>query len=163
MSPLVLDYSNDVRISAPVETVWTRVSDLNYILRFMPEIDDFQVDEDGVHASADSVLVIGPFNFPVTFEFELEDLTFAEEVTFKCHVASLQSEVEGSITLGRASTHETMMRYRAEVTTEHQVLRRLKGATMARLEEHVDGFCFNAVIFIGRHVEAEDRLLRSEG
>jgi carbon monoxide dehydrogenase subunit G len=159
MSALVLDYSAEVRISAPLQTVWAHLSDLNYILRFVPETDEFLVHEDGIHASCDTVLIIGPVTFPIDLEFELADLTFEEKVTFKAHIPSLQSELEGSITLRRASAHETSMKYRAEVTTQHKVLRRLKGATAGRLEEHVDGFCSNAAVFIGRHAQAEDRLL----
>ena len=36
MSALVLDYSNEVRIDAPLRMVWAHLSDLNYILQFLP-------------------------------------------------------------------------------------------------------------------------------
>ena len=103
MSALVLDYSNEVRIDAPLRMVWSHLSDLNYILQFLPERDDFEVAEDGSHGSCHAVLVIGPLHIPMTIDVELGDLTVDEKVTFACSIDALATTLDMVITLRRAS------------------------------------------------------------
>jgi carbon monoxide dehydrogenase subunit G len=162
MSALVLDYSNEVRIDAPLRMVWSHLSDLNYILQFIPERDDFEVAEDGSHGSCHAVLVVGPLHIPMTIDVELGDLIVDEKVTFACSIDALATTLDMVITLRRASAQETAMRYSVHATVEHRLLGRLSGPLTARLEDHVDGFCSNAAVFISRHAKAEERLLHSD-
>ena len=106
--------------------------------------------------------MVGPLHIPITIDAKLGDLIVDEKVTFACSIDALATTLDMVITLRRASAQETAMRYSVHATVEHRVLGRLRGPLTARLEDHVDGFCSNAAVFISRHAKAEERLLHSD-
>jgi hypothetical protein len=122
-----------------VDDLYDELDSAHRLARFIPQLETSMADAtaDGA-ATCRGLLSIGPLCYSIPGEMSVERVVPLHNLEVVLRAPSLRLELDGTLDFAVGAQDETTLRYAATIRSSHPLLRRLPGALIGALEEHVD-------------------------
>lgn len=153
-----VEYETTVRLAAPVEAVWGKISALDLILRHFPQVAVCKMDLDGRRAQVAGRVDLGPLHLNMEGTAALVEVTAPHRLVWKGSIPGYQLEFRGDFEVVPGANDQTHLTYHGRLDCHHPVIGRLREALTNTLEDHVNGLASRVTTLAVQHTLAEQRL-----
>lgn len=130
---LRVEKRRNVRIDAPLDSVWNELSRLDTVLAYVRELQDYKIDADGCSGA----VVVRPADVDVTGIVQIRKSPRSRHVEIRGEIRRLRATYLGQFKLSEGAALTTLVRYSARVECDHSDLRRSQQEAGDRLKRHV--------------------------